>query len=266
MYSGTIGSGKSYHALEDILEKLNKGYHVIANFPLEFTAGQIKKGLADRYMYVPDQFLMGKSGISLLLKISKEMGWLDDEKEGLCTVVIDEATNYFPKEDASHPIQKLWRKFFTQSRKLGYDFILIVQDDTSLNKTINKCIEYDVKHRKANNIFPFKILNIIKRKGFPLITIFVHVTYWKQQRQRLGSGSTIYVHALGKMYQSKRLFANLEEELDIDDDSDNLVIPVFGNCVEQHGEVRRGPSGEVPDGAELFEEEVEHATNESYGS
>lgn len=229
MYSGTIGSGKSYHALEDIIERLEKGFYVIANFPLIFSSGQIRRGLAARFMYMSDEFLMGVGGIAALLRISRDMGWDEDEREGLCLVVIDEATNYFPKENATKPEQMLWKTFFTQSRKLGYDFILIVQDDNSLNKTINKCIEYDVKHRKANNIFPFKMLNIFRRKGMPIFVLFFHVTYWKQQRTRLNTGSTIYVHALGKMYKSKKLFANLEEQLEIETD-DDLVIPEFGNC------------------------------------
>ncbi|MFD2334705.1 zonular occludens toxin domain-containing protein [Cohnella sp. GCM10020058] len=234
MYSGTIGSGKSYHALEDVVEKLSKGFHVIGNFPLTFTPGQIRKGMAARYMFLPDDLLMGVTGISVLLRLSRDMGWDEDDREGLCLVVIDEATNFFPREDAAKPEQKLWRAFFTQTRKLGFDFILIVQDDMSLNKTINKCIEYDIKHRKINNVFPFKYLPW---------TIFMYVKFWKQQRQRLGSSSSIFVKSFARMYKSKRMFANLDEQLDVilkeaKVDVDAL-IPVFGNCIPEE-DVRAG--------------------------
>lgn len=247
MYSGTIGSGKSYHALEDICTALDKGKYVIANFPLTFSAGQIRRGWADRFMYVDDSYFMGIQGIQFLLQTSAEMGWDVDEREGLCLCVIDEATNYFPKEDATKPEQRLWRTYFTQSRKQGYDFILIVQDENSLNKTISKCIEYDVKHRKANNIFPFKLLNLIN------VTLFFHVTYWKQQRTKLKTGSTIFVKRLAAMYKSKRMFANLDEQIakelqQFQNLKDTVAKPVFGNCRPDPDDGKADAGGRVPEG------------------
>lgn len=208
MFSGTIGSGKSYHALERVIDYLSKGKHVMANFPLNFTEGQIRQGWANRFMYVDDSYFMSVHGIRLLMDVSRREGWLDSEDEDLCLLVIDEATNFFAKEDNTKPEQRLWRTFFTQSRKFSYDIIMIVQDDQSINKTISKCIEYDVKHRKANNIFPFSILSLFK------ITIFIYITYWKQQRTRLKSASSVFLKRLSKMYQHKKLFANLDDELD----------------------------------------------------
>lgn len=250
MYSGTIGSGKTYHAIEDIVEALSKGKYVIANFPLKFSPGQINRGWADRFMYVDDRYLMGRSGIKLLLETSRAYGWDVSEKEGECLVVLDEVTNYFPKEDASKPEQRLWRTFFTQTRKLGYDFILILQDENSINKTIKKCVEYDVKHRKANNIFPFKLLSIFR------ITIFFYVTYWCQQRTRIKSSSSIFVKRLSKMYDTKKMFFDLDAQLDLGDQEDVAkYFPAhFGNCKprikeeapESGSEGRRGPFGEVP--------------------
>ncbi|MCY9543468.1 zonular occludens toxin domain-containing protein [Paenibacillus alvei] len=239
MYSGTVGSGKTYHAVEDIVDALNKGKYVIANFPLVFNARQVKRGIADRFMYLPDEHLMGVTGMKMLLDVSREHGWDQDEKEGLCLVVIDEATNYFPREDNTKPEQRLWRTFFTQSRKLGYDFVLIVQDDQSINRTISKCIEYDVKHRKANNIFPFSLLSFLK------ITIFVHVTYWKQQRTRLKSGSTIFVKKLSEMFATKKMFANFDGQLDVimkSVNTDELPSACFGNCrPDEDVDSGRGP-------------------------
>jgi len=249
MFSGTIGSGKSYHALERIVGALAKGKHVIANFPLDFPPGMIRKGYADRFMYLDDRFLMGQSGVGILLRLSKQMGWMDSEREGECLVVIDEATNYFPKEDATKPEQRLWRTFFTQSRKLGYDFILIVQDENSINKTIGKCIEYDIKHRKANNIFPFRLLPI---------TIFFYVTYWKQQRARLKSETSVFVKKFARLYSHKRLFADLDQKMDIRMD-DDIPVPEFGNCKpgrQVAGAIGRGPEGEGPDCAGDLQEVI----------
>lgn len=224
-FLGTIGSGKSYHALEKIIESLSKGKYVVSNFPLKFTQAMIKKGYADRFMYVPDDFLMNEDGVAFLYQLQKTMDFYTTGGEGTCLVVIDEAGNYFPPEDNSKYSTRLWKTFFTQSRKMGYDFLLICQDDMSqINKTIRKCVEYRVLHRKANNVFPFKLLPF---------TLFMYVTYWAQQRERLKSESSIYVKRFGSLYNTEMMFGGIEEkfELDLDKLKSEIGFSLeFGNC------------------------------------
>ncbi|WP_164685075.1 zonular occludens toxin domain-containing protein [Brevibacillus reuszeri] len=216
-YVGTIGSGKSYHALEKIVEYLGKGKHVIANFPLSFPPYMVRKGYADRFLFLPDHLLEDERAISFLLKTSKDMGF--NEGEGNCLVVIDEAGNYFPPDKSTSPLQKYWNKFFTQSRKLGYDFILVMQDDKQINRTIRACCEYEIKHRKANNIFPFSMLPF---------TIFMYVTYWKQTRERLSSESSLFVKKFSSLYDTHKLFGSLEDSLEFDQAF--AVDLHWGNC------------------------------------
>ncbi|MBY6269932.1 zonular occludens toxin domain-containing protein, partial [Parageobacillus thermoglucosidasius] len=90
LYTGTIGSGKSYHALEDIVSWLSKGKHVIANFPINFSEGMIRKGYVDRFMYIPDEYLMGAQGVIRLYQISMKY-FFENGEESQCLVVIDEA-------------------------------------------------------------------------------------------------------------------------------------------------------------------------------
>lgn len=224
-YLGTIGSGKSYHALETIIEALTKGKYVVSNFPLKFTEAMIKKGYASRFMYVPDEFLMGEDGVSFLYQLQKKMNFYDNWGEGACLVVIDEAGNYFPPEDNSKYVTKLWKLFFTQSRKMGYDFLLICQDDLSqINKTIRKCVEYRVLHRKANSIFPFSLLPF---------TLFMYVTYWAQKRERLSSSSSIYVKRFGSLYDTSMMFGDIDNKFDLDLEKLEAELGFtldFGNC------------------------------------
>lgn len=220
-YIGTIGSGKSYHALEDILDMLKKGKFVIANFPLNFTEGMKRKGYSERYMYVPDDFLLGEKGVSFLFQISQKEQFYEKYGEGACLVVIDEAGNHYPPEDNAKPEQRLWKTFYTQSRKMGYDFILICQDDNQVNRTIRKCIEYKVVHRKANNVFPFKLLPF---------TLFMYVTYWAQQRQRLSSSSSIFVKKFSELYNTSMLFGGVEEKFNFADLDDLEFSLDWGNC------------------------------------
>lgn len=230
-YIGTIGSGKSYHALEKIVETLSKGKYVVSNFPLNFSEGMISKGYADRFMYVPDEFLMGEDGVSFLYQLQKEKGFYDIGGEGTCLVVIDEAGNYFPPEDNGKYSTKLWKLFFTQSRKMGYDFLLVCQDDLSqINKTIRKCVEYKVVHRKANSVFPFKLLPF---------TLFMYVTYWAQQKERLSSESSIYIKKFGALYDTSMMFGNIDNkfQLDFKELEGKLGFSLdFGNCLRKEVE------------------------------
>jgi len=225
-YVGTIGSGKSYHALEKVVEALKKGKFVVSNFPLNFSDGMVKRGYADRFMYVPDEFLMGEEGVSFLFQLQKRMDFYENGGEGACLVVIDEAGNYFPPDDNQKYSNKLWKLFFTQSRKMGYDFLLICQDEASqINKTIRKCVEYRVFHRKANNVFPFKLLPF---------TLFMYVTYWGPKNQRLGSESSIYSKAFANLYKTNMMFGKIDEKFDLDFDKLEKELGFsldFGNCL-----------------------------------
>lgn len=219
LYTGTIGSGKSYHALEDVIDFLKKGKHVIANFPINFSDGMKKKGYADRFMYVPDEFLMGSNGVVLLYHIAMKYF---HGNESACLVVIDEAGNYFAPSDYAKPEQRLWAKFFTLSRKLGYDFILISQTDKQINKVIRACVEYEVKHRKANRVFPFSLLPI---------TIFMYVTYWKQTRERLGASSSIFVKRFAQLFDTHKIFGMLDKDVEFSFDAKGVQQNFsFGNC------------------------------------
>ena len=239
-YLGTIGSGKSYHALEDIIAKLSKGKFVVSNFPLNFTESMIKKGYAERFMYVPDEFLMGEEGVSFLFQLQKKMEFYEKYGEGACCVVIDEAGNYFPPEDNGKYTTKLWKLFFTQSRKMGYDFILICQDDLSqINKTIRKCVEYRIVHRKANNIFPFNLLPF---------TLFMYVKFWAQTRERLSSNSSIYVKKFAALYDTSMMFGEIDQKFDMDISllEKKLGFSLdFGNCVPKELEVEENESTEI---------------------
>lgn len=241
-FTGTPGSGKSYHSLEEIIDYLEKGKYVIANFPLNFLPYMIKKGWADRFMYIPDQYLMGENGMSMLWQISYEKIYdevlMFPEKnpmihrffgqgEGLCLVVIDEAGNYFPPDEATNPIQKKWRLFFRQHRKMGYDFILVSQGTNDINKSIRSCIEYEVAHRKANRVAPFKWLPW---------TLFYYVTYWTADRKRqlLGSESSIYVKRFAALYDTHMMFGQFEDKMELSFDDLEIDFDFrFGNVIPE---------------------------------
>lgn len=247
-FVGTIGSGKTYHALEEIIAALRAGKFVIANFPLTFTERMIRSGWADRFLFVPPDMLEDERGIALFVHFSKQQNF--DEFENPCLVVIDEAGDLYPPDKATSETQRAWKKFFKLSRHLGYDFILIMQDESEINRTILRCMEYKIVHRKANSIFPFSLLPF---------TLFMHVTYWKQSRQKLKSGSTIFVKSFSKLYNTHQ-YRNA-----MDDDDQEIIdwtqydFPIgFGNCLDlaaaastDDGVRGRGPQEGAPDAVVL---------------
>lgn len=218
-FIGTIGSGKTYHALEDIIKHLSKGLYVIANFPITFPPGMVRKGYADRFMYVPTEVLEDEAGIALFMQMSEKYNF--DEFKNLCLVVLDESGDLFPPEQSTNDTQKKWKKFLTTSRHMGYDFTLIMQDEKAINRTIASCVEYKIVHRKANRIFPFKYLPF---------TLFMHITYWKQSRQKLSSGSTIFVKSFSKLYNTHQYRNAVKLETPEIDFSKYNFNADFGNC------------------------------------
>lgn len=188
LYSGTPGSGKSYHSVADIFYRLKKkkGFSkVIANFPIKTPYGQ------ENFVYMDNPELTTDNLKKYALKNHK-IGI-----EGQTLVVIDEAQIIFNSRswngDGSGRME--WIKFFSQHRKLGFNFILIAQFDRMLDRQIRCLIEYEVAHMKVNNYF----------RLIPLTTFLV-VTRWYGQRMKLNHDLMIYRKKIAKLYDTFALF------------------------------------------------------------
>ena len=202
LYSGTPGSGKSYHAVAVIAHKLGRRdkNRVIANFPLT------GKKITSRFEYWDNSEIC----ISRLMQYAREHHRLG--VEGQTLVVIDEAQCIFNSRDWNgkgvlhsalkrQPDSRMdWIKFFSQHRKFGYNVILIAQSDKMLDKQIRSLIEYDVKHIKMNNGF-----------FFFLPTSFLAVEKWYGQRMKLGQEVIWYRKRVAAMYDSYALFDTLTD-------------------------------------------------------
>lgn len=199
LYSGTPGSGKSYHAVVDIKKKLARKTknRVIANFPLSVDAG-------DRFEYWDNSEVR----IDRLCAYSVEH--LRRGVEGQALLVIDEAQCIFNSRDWNgkgivgsalkrDPETRMdWIKFFSQHRKFGYNIILIAQNDKMLDKQIRALVEYDVKHIKMNNGF-----------FFFLPTSFMAVEKWYGQNMKLGTQVLWYHKRIAALYDSYAMFDTL---------------------------------------------------------
>lgn len=187
LYTGTVGSGKSYHALCEVLDALSFGRYVIANFPITLRTKKERK-----YFRFWEEF-----SVSDLIQFSLENGLYGREGSGL--IVIDEAGVVFNCRDSIlSKERKEWVRFFSQSRKFGYDVILVCQNERMLDRQIRMLAEFEVKHLKLNSYGVFRFI--------PFLTLFGYVTYWKAGNFRGSFSVGMYLPWRGKRYDTMRLF------------------------------------------------------------
>lgn len=192
LYSGTPGSGKSLHVARDIYNRLNynKKYpNVIANFTINEKMIKNKKA---NFIYRDNSELTVEYLVNYAIKNHK-MGI-----ENQTLVVVDECQVIWNSRDWQKGINRLeWIKFFTQHRKLGYNFICIAQNDRMVDRQIRVLFEYEVKHRKINN---YKIGRLLP---FPA---FAAITYWYGVNEKIDVEFFTYRKKWGKFYDSYGAF------------------------------------------------------------
>lgn len=194
LYSGTPGSGKSLHSLKDITSKLLSGGNVIANFPVNTSYLKLrsnKKKLGEFY-YVPNE----KLTTHYLTTFALTHHVKGKEKQTL--LVIDEAQSLFNPREYARKDRKGYNHFFSLHRHLGYNVILITQNDRLLDRQIRCLIEYEIKHRKVNN---FKSLGSL----FPVPT-FAAITKWYGVNEKISTEFFIGSKKLYRLYDSYALF------------------------------------------------------------
>lgn len=191
-YSGTPGSGKSLHVARDIYNRLNRNKkypNVIANFMINTKMIKNKKA---NFIYRDNS----EFTVEFLLKYAFENHKIGVENQTL--VVVDECSVIWNSRQWMKDSDRMeWLKFFTQHRKLGYNFILISQVDRQIDRQIRSLFEYEVKHRKVNN---FKIGKLL-----PMST-FAAITYWYGVNEKIDTEFFIYRNKWGKFYDSYGTF------------------------------------------------------------
>ena len=196
LYTGTPGSGKSYHATALVHRATKRGMFVIANFMINLP----KQEQQDRFFFLrTDQIT-----VDYLINFSKSMH--EPQRESQTIVFIDEASVLFNSRDFGRSDRSDWVKFFAQHRKLGFDVILITQMDRSLDRQIRGVIEYQYVHRKLNN-FGFKgwIIKLLTHKQF------VCVHQWYTIKERLGAEYFRINKKIASSYDTFSLFDDKDE-------------------------------------------------------
>lgn len=215
LFTGFVGSGKSYAATKigtQLADAPLGNKWVIANFPIKpkrksFSFLRKEKFNNPRWIYKDNENLT----VDFLISESLKRGW--NKKEGSCLVIFDEASIPFNARTFQRSDRMEWIKFLTQSRKFGYDIIFITQDAKMLDKQIRALCEYEVVHKKLNNMFVFKWLNLFK------VTLFAGVSYWNGLNAKYAKGQLrlyFYSPSIANRYDTLRLFDNVASNVSVD--------------------------------------------------
>lgn len=162
VFSGTLGSGKSYDAVDTIIKHLRKGKNVICDFNIDLSG---LKGIKGEFVHLP---LMS---IPVLITYAQKHNNMDSFSEDQTLVVIDEVYNYFDPRDYTRDDRMLWVSFLKISRHYCLSFLFICQDaKTDLDKKILRTIEYDVVHKDVRKLqWGFQLLTLLTGRWFLVI-------------------------------------------------------------------------------------------------
>lgn len=210
LFTGTPGSGKSYHVAKEIILRLKLGKNVIANFdidstPIGFNAItwnfrkkiKPKNKLKGEFTYLKFE----EMSVETLIQYAKEKH--KRAKENQTLLVIDECSIYFNSRSWDNKERMKWIKFFQQHRKLGYTVILIAQNDRLIDRQIRAFVEYEVKHRKINNYKSIGSLLGLLSGG----TLFFAITYWYAVREKISIEPIRFNRRIAAIYDTYEIFA-----------------------------------------------------------
>lgn len=151
LYSGNTGSGKTLHAMRDVVIWDKRDLPILLNFEINLQYVKNK----DRVFIVDNNELTPQ----FLEQFARDYWSCDGGpvKESQILLVIDECQLIFNTRSWAKNFKAGWGGFFSQHRKMGYQIILITQNDEFLDKQIRTLIEYEYKHRKVSNGGPFGV-------------------------------------------------------------------------------------------------------------
>jgi len=215
LYSGTPGSGKSFHSLEAILNYLRAGKVVVCNFPVKFTDREIKHGYDKRFIYI-DTLSINPTRLIEIRNDFVKKGILKESKESEFLCMFDECSIMFNPRDFSRSDRMEWINFLSQHRHYGFEIVLIAQIDRMIDRQIRGLIENEIKHRKLNNLsFPFILFPLeVLFKLFCWLTgisFFAAITYWYPIKMKLETRPFLFRKSIAKHYSTFYDFRKLQE-------------------------------------------------------
>lgn len=201
LFTGTPGAGKSLHMAQLLYWQLKAGRVVVSNFDINrdmFTEDQLS-----RFHYLEGAELCP----ARLAQIARDHIGSSRVVEGEIKLFIDECQLVFNARSWNESSRSDWVKFFTQHRKLSYDVYLVTQYGEMVDKQIRVLVEYEILHRKLNNVgWVGKIVSFFTF-GHPVVCA---VCYWAPIKQRLNAEWMLGTKKYYRLYDSYLIFDGAE--------------------------------------------------------
>lgn len=187
LYSGTPGSGKTFHAVKDVQWRINRGEHCIINFYMKPLNPKKAK-----YLHIIDTFSITPQFLYDFSRNNLKRG-----KESQALIVIDEAGLLFNSRDYAQSNRREWLKFMQVHRHFGFDILLISQFDRMIDRQIRCLIESESIHRSMKH---YKIIGLIL--GLVFKGAFIAIEYWYGCKLLLGRSVFIGSKKIYKSYNT----------------------------------------------------------------
>ena len=202
LYSGTPGSYKSYHAVQECLKWLKDGKNLITNFPLIYNKRLRKiKGIYEKV-----------DNMQLTVDYLVEFA-IQHHKKGVkaqTLIVIDEASIKFNSREFNNKDRMEWIKFLANHRHFNFDIILIAQQDRMIDRQIRSCIETEYKHRALKNYgFAGALLNLLFHG------CYMCIEYWYPVKSRVGSDFGVFNARIANCYDTMGLFVDSNNKMSV---------------------------------------------------
>lgn len=201
LYTGTCGSGKSVHQAQLVYWQLKLDKPCVCNYDVN----------REMFPDVQNFHYLGNDELTpqRLQAIAADYFKSHRFREGAIKLFVDECQVMFGNRSGEWKTQerKDWNTFFQQHRKMGYDIFLICQQHEMIDKQIRGVIEYEVSHRKVNNVGWFGKLVSVCTLGTP---VFCAVTSWYGQRMRLSAEWFVGRKKFYDLYDSYKVFQGAE--------------------------------------------------------
>lgn len=201
VYTGTPASGKTLHAVREVLNQDKRNFPTIINFEINVDALRYPENV-----YFPKGAIKPEHLINFSRWYCAARGY-SRPNEGEILLVIDEAQTVFNSRAWNEAGRKEWITFFSQHRKYGFDIILITQNIEMLDKQIRALVEYNVVHRSVKYFIGNKMLHFFLKlfMGTFQVSVFWYHTKMKVTSYRIRSYKKCYA-----VYDTFRTFQDEE--------------------------------------------------------
>lgn len=200
-YTGTCGSGKTYHAAYVAWDRLRFGHPVITNMSLTLPAK--KRGKPYPYYHVDIYDLNPQRLREISEEIREARGW-KRVPEDYIYLIVDEAQLIFNCREWDAHGRKEWTAFIQQHRKYGYHIIFVTQYIKMIDTQMRSLMEYNILHRKFSN---FGLRGTFLSLLLLSPSLFACVRMWAVTNDRIDCELLRYSRRIGRLYNTRESFS-----------------------------------------------------------